>query len=75
MVRLLRDDLLVRGVLQVHPTEFYGSHAGTFVIFSVQSVVTFGGRTILGFVVDRYGTRPLLVMATALVGVGLLAVS
>jgi MFS family permease len=55
--------------------EFGLSHANTSVIFSLQSVVTFGGAAVLGFVVDRYGARRLLWLAAALVVVGLYAVS
>lgn len=55
--------------------EFPGSYAGTSTIFSLQSIVTFGGGMVLGFVVDRYGTRRLLVVGGLLFAAGLLTVS
>lgn len=55
--------------------EFSQSHANTSVIFALQSVVTFGGAAVLGFGIDRYGTRRLMFVGAALIGVGLLAVS
>lgn len=51
------------------------SHADTSVVFSLQSVVTFGSGTYLGFVVDRYGARRLAVVAAGLGGLGLLGAS
>jgi MFS family permease len=55
--------------------EFDQSHANTSLMFSVQSVVTFGGAAVLGIFVDRYGVRRLLAVATVLVGGGLLGAS
>lgn len=55
--------------------EFGQSYASTSVIFGLQSVVTYGGAGILGFAIDRYGVRPLLVVATVLLGSGLLGAS
>lgn len=55
--------------------EFQGSYAGTSLIFSVQSIITFGGGAVLGVFVDRYGTRRLLVIGGLLFGAGLVAVS
>lgn len=54
--------------------EFRGSYAGTSLIFSVQSIVTFGGGAILGVFVDRYGTRRLLIVGGLLFALGLVAV-
>ncbi len=56
--------------------EAYGrSHGNTSLVFSLQSLVTFGGAAVLGFAVDRYGLRRLLVLAAALLGGGLVAAS
>jgi len=46
--------------------EFGRSYGGTSVIFSVQSVVTFGSAALLGVGVDRYGVRQLMPVATVL---------
>lgn len=56
-------------------TEFDQSHANTSLLFSLQSIVTFGGAAFLGIFVDRYGVRRLLALATVLVGAGLLGTS
>lgn len=55
--------------------EFGLSHANTAIIFSLQSVITFGGAAVLGFVIDRYGTQHLLLLAAGLVVLGLLGMS
>ena len=55
--------------------EFGLSHANTAVIFSLQSVITFGGSAVLGVVIDRYGTQQLLLLAAGLVVLGLLGMS
>lgn len=55
--------------------EFGLSNANTSIIFSLQSFVTFGSAAGLGLVIDRYGSRRLLLLATVLVMVGLLGVS
>lgn len=52
-----------------------GSYAGISAIFSIQSIVTFGGGVVLGFFVDQYGTRPLLAAGGLLIGLGLFVVS
>lgn len=54
---------------------FDQSYANTSLVFSVQSLVTFGGAALLGFAVDRYGIRPLLVVAAVLLVVGLVGAS
>jgi len=54
--------------------EFRGSYAGTSLIFSVQSIVTFGGGAILGVFVDRYGTRRVLGVGGLLFAGGLFTV-
>lgn len=54
--------------------EFQGSYAGTSLIFSVQSIITFGGGAVLGVFVDRYGTRRLLAVGGVLFAGGLFAV-
>ena len=55
--------------------EFGLSHANTSVVFSLQSFVTLAGAVVVGFVVDRYGARRLLVVAAGLVVLGLFGVS
>lgn len=54
---------------------FEQSQANTSLIFSLQSIVTYGSATVLGLFVDRYGARRLLVLATALVAAGLVGAS
>lgn len=56
-------------------TTFDQSHGNTSLVFSIQSVVTFGGAAVLGFFVDQYGTRRLLVVGAGLLGAGLLGAS
>lgn len=55
--------------------EFGLSHANTSIIFSLQSFITFAGAAVLGFIIDRYGTQHLLVLAAGLVVLGLFGVS
>jgi MFS family permease len=55
--------------------EFGLSHANTSLMFSLQSFVTLAGAVVVGFVVDRYGARRLLVLAAGLVVLGLFGVS
>ncbi|MDX1746653.1 MAG: MFS transporter, partial [Halobacteriales archaeon] len=55
--------------------EFGLSNANTSIVFSLQAIVTFGSAAGLGLVIDRYGSRRLLVLATVLITVGLLGVS
>jgi OFA family oxalate/formate antiporter-like MFS transporter len=52
---------------------FDESHANTSIIFSLMSLVAFGGAAILGFAIDRYGVRKLLVVAGVLLTSGLVA--
>lgn len=54
---------------------FDRSYADTSLVFSVQSFVSFGGAAVLGFAVDRYGVRRLLVIAGVLAVSGLLGAS
>lgn len=54
---------------------FGQTHASTSLIFSLQSLVTFGGAAVLGFAVDRYGVRRLLLISALLVVSGLLGAS
>lgn len=54
---------------------FDASHANTSVIFAIQSLVTFGVAALLGFAIDRYGTRQLLTVAAVLLGLGLVGAS
>lgn len=56
-------------------SEFGRSYANTSVIFSVQSVVTFGSGAALGITIDRYGVRRLMVVGCGLVVAGLLSAS
>lgn len=56
-------------------TTFDQSHANTSIVFSLQSVVTFGGGAILGFYIDRYGVRRLLLIGAVFLGAGLLGAS
>lgn len=55
--------------------EFQRSYASTSVIFGLQAIVTYVGAAFLGFAIDRYGVRPLLVVAAGLMGAGLLGAS
>ena len=55
--------------------EFGLSHANTSIIFSLQSFITLAGAAVFGFVIDRYGTRRLLLLAAGLVVLGLFGVS
>ncbi|MEF8778878.1 MAG: hypothetical protein V5A36_08200, partial [Natronomonas sp.] len=52
---------------------FDESHANTSIVFSLMSLVAFGGAAILGFAIDRYGVRKLLVVAGVLLTSGLVA--
>ena len=54
---------------------FDGTYASTSLLFSLQAFVAFGGAAALGFAVDRYGVRRLLVVAAVLVPAGLLGAS
>ncbi|QSW97866.1 MFS transporter [Haloterrigena alkaliphila] len=54
---------------------FDQSYANTSLVFSIQSFVTFSGAAVLGFAIDRYGLQRLLVLAAALICVGLLGAS
>ena len=54
---------------------FDQSTANTSLVFGLQSLLTFGGAALLGFAVDRYGVRRLLVVAGALVCTGLAGAS
>lgn len=54
---------------------FDETHANTSIVFSLQSLVTFGGAAVLGFAIDRYGVRRLLVVAGVLLTVGLVGAS
>lgn len=56
-------------------TTFDQSHANTSIVFSLQSVVTFGGGAILGFFIDRHGVRRLLLIGACFLGIGLLGAS
>lgn len=56
-------------------TTFEQSHANTSIVFSIQSIVTFGGAAILGFFVDRYGVRQLMVLGALFLAGGLLGAS
>lgn len=55
--------------------EFDQTYANTSLVFSIQSFVTFSGAAVLGFAVDRYGLRRLLVLAGGLLSVGLIGAS
>lgn len=56
-------------------TAFGGSHANTSLLFSIQTLVTFGSAGLFGFAIDRYGARSLLVVAAALLSLGLAGAS
>lgn len=56
-------------------TTFGLSYANTSIIFSIQSIVTYGGAAVLGLVIDRYGARRLLLIATGLIIAGLAGTS
>lgn len=51
------------------------SYGNTSIIFSLQSIVTYGGAAVLGLIIDRYGVRRLLFIATWLIVGGLVGVS
>ncbi|MFW5905886.1 MAG: MFS transporter [archaeon] len=55
--------------------EFGLSRANTSIIFSIQSIVSYTGAALLGFWIDRYGARRLLLVSTVLVVGGLFGVS
>jgi MFS family permease len=60
------------GVFLGHVVEAFGlSLARASVVFSVQSVVIYGGAALLGFVVDRYSVRRLYAAGALLLGAGL----
>lgn len=54
---------------------FEQSQANTALIFSLQSLVTFGAAAVLGVLVDRYGVRRLLAVGAVLIGTGLIGAS
>lgn len=56
-------------------SDFGLSHGNTSIIFSIQSIVTYGGAAVLGLVIDRFGVRRLLFIATGLIAGGLVGVS
>lgn len=54
----------------------YSSTTGTVsLLFSLQSIVSFGLAMVFGFLVDRYGARRLLLLAAVAIGGGLALVS
>lgn len=54
---------------------FEQSQGNTSLLFSLQSVVTYGAAAALGLIVDRFGARRLLALGAGLIGAGLIGAS